>query len=274
MMRAWGLIARRRHSRIKRSSHVFLCVGHNAVHFFTSGQKPFAPPAAEQEPMEDQPVALPASEPSSSFAAARTASPEADDADEAYVSLDDGDEPQPEKSVSQPAFVAPPTRSAELFRIDRWHVRDIGPRGMSLACDAGIGSHLRVGDLVGLQQVNAMGRWNVAVVRWLKTPEPDTLEIGIELLGADVRPAAVRSVATASRKASNFVQAIWVPAIESLHQPPTLLMPRGVSQTDADLELIIESEPLRRVRVLKRSERSNAFEQIVFAEVVQEEALG
>src|SRR5204863_14109 len=42
MSRALGEGARRRYARRQRSSNVFVCVGLSAVHFFATGQRPFA----------------------------------------------------------------------------------------------------------------------------------------------------------------------------------------------------------------------------------------
>ena len=282
MMRAWGLIARRRFSRIKRSSYVFLCVGVNAVHFFAAGQKPFESPEAPKRTGETDTGALPVNESETVEPAITSDAPlptddrtdeelsEQDGSSTQYVALDD-EAPKPAHASPRRKFPTTPSRSVELYRIDRWQVRDISPRGMSLACYGGTGGHLRIGDLVGLQQINAMGRWNIAVVRWLKTPDPETLEIGVELLGADVRAGAARTrTAVGTSELPDFVPSLWVPPIESLHQPATLLIPRGVAQPPNDIELAIESEPIKRVRILKSGERSNSFEQVVFADVSQE----
>lgn len=278
MMRAWGLIARRRHSRIKRSSYVFLCVGINAVHFFASGQKPFVAPNSSPAVTTEEPGVSPAEdikEPGATTAS-ELAAPTTDEPlqeNEQYVALDEEEVPEKPKSEKRNVFPAPAARGGELYRIDRWQVRDISPRGMALACFGGMTGHLRVGDLIGLQQINAMGRWNVAVVRWLKTPDPETLEMGVELLGADVRASAVLpKIPAGTSEVMSFTQALWVPAIESLHQPPTLLMAKGIVQPEVDLELAIESDPVKPVRVLQRGEHSNSFEQVVFADVAHEDA--
>jgi len=274
MMRAWGLIARRRHSRIKRSSYVFLCVGINAVHFFASGQKPFVAPGASM-PIDGEtnpaPMQVVAGESEAESHAPPVPGPDTFDGEQ-YVALDDEPPPLVSTSPKRSIFTAPTNRSGELYRIDRWQVRDISPRGMALACYGGTGGHLRIGDIVGLQQINAMGRWNVAVVRWLKTPDPETLEMGVELLGADVRAGAVAAHGADPSAPADYVQALWVPAIETLHQPSTLLLPRGIAQTDSDLNLAIESEPAKSVRVLQRGEKSSSFEQVVFADVAVETA--
>jgi hypothetical protein len=47
MQRSWGQVLRRQYSRIQRGGPAFVCAGIPALHFFASGQKPFAPPVVE-----------------------------------------------------------------------------------------------------------------------------------------------------------------------------------------------------------------------------------
>jgi hypothetical protein len=264
MSRAWGTVARRRHARMKRHGYLFLCTGLNALHFFSSGQKPFAQPfTPADEGAADHPV-LPEDtvpDPGSS----ETAEPETD---ETYVSLD---EPADTRAPAAPKTVAAsserPAVPREFYRIDRWQIQDIGPQGMLLTCEGEAAAHVRVGDIIGVQQVNAIGRWSAAVVRWLKNTGPGRIEMGIEMLAPDVKPVAVRSAESPEIHVPGYAQAMMLPAVEAAHRPASLLVARGLYQPQRDLLLLEDGAPARRIRPLKLLERTGSFEQVVIAEV-------
>ena len=51
MIKFWGLTPQRKFARTKTRGHMSLCMGINALHFFSSGRKPFTPPQDEVEQM-------------------------------------------------------------------------------------------------------------------------------------------------------------------------------------------------------------------------------
>lgn len=239
LLRVWGLPARRRHSRLRRHDRYFVCHGIAAVHFFASGQRPFSPGVFGSEPLE-----VPAPRPATDMPFGRE--PAAGSG--------------PETSATS---AAAPLRAS--YRVERWQVRDIGPQGLLFVREGQAGAAVRVGEILGIQQEPDPERWSAAVVRWLRSPEPDQLEVGVEVLAPGVQPVAVRSAA-AARAPRPYVQALWLPAQPRLHRPARLLVPAGVCPPAHDLELI-DAERRRRVRVLKRLERSGAFELLVVADV-------
>jgi hypothetical protein len=239
LLRVWGLPARRRHARLRRRDQYFVCHGIPAVHFFASGQRPFSPGAFGGEPLE-----APAPRPVSDMPFGRERATGSG----------------METSVTS---VAAPVR--ESYRVERWQVRDISPQGLLFARVGRAGAPVRVGEILGIQQEPDPERWSAAVVRWLRSPEPDQLEVGVELLAPGVRPVAVRSAGPALAPRP-YVRALWLPAQPRLRRPARLLVPAGVCQPAHDL-VLLDGESRRRVRVLKLIERSGAFEQLVVADV-------
>jgi hypothetical protein len=256
MLRAWGQFARRRHTRIKRSSPVFLCAGLPALHFFASGQKPFAPPSAQREAAEER-LVLPAHLDRDIVEEARR--------DEALIALDQpGHGASAEKHATGPQ---PSLISAEAFRIDRWQIKDAAPRGLQLLRRGEARTYVRVGDVVGVQQIDEIGRWSAGVVRWMKSPAADSILMGIELLAADVTPAVVASLRQPARK---FQPAMVLPAIEALRRPVSLLVPRGLFAPGHDVLLAQDDAGARTVRLLQRLEYTGIIEVFVFADVLSQ----
>ncbi|GAB4509885.1 MAG: cyclic-di-GMP receptor FimW [Sulfuricaulis sp.] len=258
MMRSWGQLPRRQYSRIQRSGPAFVCAGIPALHFFASGQKPFVSPAvpARKDTSDDR-IILPSH--IEEDVARETK------ADEDFIALDElvaGPMPQVE-----PRDIT--VSSGEGFRVDRWQIKDAAPKGLQLVRFGSSHTYVRVGDVVGVQQMDEIGRWSAGVVRWMKSPEADSLEMGIELLASGVKPVAVTVVRGTG--ASDYQPALLLPAIEALRRPATLLLPRGVYAPGSNLLLAEEAEAIRTVRLLQRLEYTNVFELLVFADVIPEQ---
>lgn len=260
MLRSWGLIPRRQYSRIQRSGPVFMCAGIQALHFFTSGQKPFSPPVMEDRgDIADDRLILPARIEQD---IAREA-----DRDEDFIALD---EPVGPRETSSPAEASESSMaSSGAYRVDCWQIKDAGPKGLQLVRQGSSHTYVRVGDVIGIQQMDEIGRWSVAVVRWMKSPVANNLEIGVELLASDAKPVAVAPVRTASER--EYQPALLLPAIETLHRPATLLLPRGAFASGSNLA-VVEAAGVRTVRLLQRLEHTNVFELNVFADMLAESA--
>ncbi len=254
LVRAWALVPRRQHARLKRQGSVFLCAGLGAVHFFVNGQKPFALPPAAGGPAPDAPAFLPPPV---------GAQEERDtDADEVYIALD---EPSAAEAASG-AAARVGTAAADLYRVDRWQVRDLSARGLLLARAGAALAHVRVGEPLGIQRSNDIGHWSIGVVRWMKNADAASLELGVELLAPHAKPVALWPVHARAR-AENQVLALWLAPLEAMHRPATLLVARGVFRRDQDFLLYDGDSPAQPVRLLKQLERTGSYEQVLFAPI-------
>ena len=240
MIRFWGLKMRRQYSRTKKQGGLSICVGINALHFFNSGQKPFALSApttieaVDAMDMDDPP------------------------ADKTDVDLDAIGQKMPFKME----FSA---NTQELFRIDQWQIKDESAGGLLLerSKESG-GIYVRVGDLLGIQD-KASEQWRIGLVRWLKNPEASTVEMGVEMLAPWAEPVAVKTSAPAYQT-GQFMPALLLPAIAFLRRPATLLTAWGTYQPGSDIYLTQKETETRLVHLAKLLERTGSFEHIVFTE--------
>lgn len=244
MTRALGESARRRYTRRQRSTNVFICVGLNAIHFFANGQRTFTS-YLHTFPWLDR------------------SDPSKDGLDTAFVELDEDDVKREQAPVTLGDALA--SLPADSHRVDRWQLRDIGPQGMALARYGDAVTPTRVGELIGVQQPSDLGHWRAAVIRWVKSPETNSVEVGVELLAAGVTPIAARSISGA-----NVYPGLLLSAAEVMHRPATLIVPRGACHVGEELELIEEGAETRRVRILRLVERTGAFEQVVYADTMRD----
>lgn len=232
---AWGLTPRRRYQRLRRNSYISVCVGIPALYFFANGQKPLS--VADVDATNTD-AALSADS-------------------EGYVALDD--------APPLPPTALPPAASGKVmtsYRLDRWHLRDANAQGMLLARYSDSTVSARVGDLLGLHQPGMTG-WTAAVVRWLKSPEGQSLELGVEVLASASIPVAVRAdIATAA-----FVSALLLPSTTTPRRPVSLLLPRGDFAAVQRLHLLEPGRPARLVAPVQLLERSVAYDRVTFVEM-------
>ncbi len=254
MIKFWGLTPQRKFARTKIRGHMSLCMGINALHFFSSGRKPFTPP-------RDEVSQEPTTEPAAPQAAA--GDNKADTADTEVIDL-----AVIAQKTELPKWLAGAKLSTpESFPVDRWRLQDESARGLLLMREGEMAGQVRVGDVLGMQGGHDTSAWHIGVIRWIKSPEPRRVEMGVERLAPKVTPVAVRSAASASAPRARYTQALLLPAMPVLQRPATLLIPRGLYEASRNLQLVTGSELPRAVRVLKLLERTASFDLIVFAEV-------
>lgn len=233
MLKFWGLSARRQFSRrAKRDAQLSVCAGLKALHFFSDGQRPFAPPEPAGLSLDAEPVI--------DMEGSRTRALDFDSA------ISEGPE--------------------ENFRIERWRIRDESAAGLSLLHLGEEGVAMRVGDLLGLYNEDS-GQWRVGLARWLKNPEMATLEMGVEMLAPSARPVAIKPATADNKAKAVYSHALLLPGVEALRQPLSLIVARGAYQSGQELWLADGQGEPRRIYPLTVIERSASFEQIAFAEV-------
>jgi hypothetical protein len=242
LQRVYAQTATRRHSRIKRHETVMICAGIGALHFFLSGQKPFALAATTSALTSagGEDVTVDVSPPGV--------------ADEDYVALD---EPAAARASGAPA-------APESFRIDRWHVRDVSPQGLLITQEEESGVRFRIGDVLGIQRTSLPGHWSVGLVRWFRAHGEKGIEVGVELAAPDAQPASVRPVDESQVPSP----ALLLPPVDAVHRPATLLVARGAIHVGKDCFLASTERGTRRVRPLDSLEHTNAVEQFVIGDVI------
>lgn len=249
MIKFWGLTPQRKYARTKTRGHMLLCTGINALHFFSSGRRPFTPP---QDETKREATTAPA-------AMAQKSDGAATDMTDAAVAV--------AKTELPKWLVGAKLPTPESFPVDRWRLQDESARGLLLLREGEVAGQVRVGDVLGMQGGHDTSAWHIGVIRWIKSPEPKRVEMGVERLAPKVTPVAVRFAASASGSATRYSQALLLPAMPVLQRPATLLIARGLYEAGRNLQLVVGSEPPRVLRVLKLLERTASFDLIVFAEV-------
>lgn len=242
MGRLWGLSIRRQSNRSPKDGEVSVCVGINAGHFFVSGHRPFTPPLI---PEDEIPVA------------------------DAYIDMavlagENGDGEGAQQIEEAPApFELETWQARDEYQVYQWQTKDESAGGLALERKGDFAVRMRVGDLLAIRH-QGLDVWRVGVVRWLRSPESDALELGVQLLAPSVRAVAVRRVPSAMDKRPRYMQALLLPANKALQHPATVIVPRGLYLAGRELWLADDGAEPVRVRLLQLVDRTGTYEQIVF----------
>lgn len=107
------------------------------------------------------------------------------------------------------------------YESSRWSILNESAGGMALTQVSDIHPQLRAGEIIGLKAEGSL-RWNIAVVRWVKTNERNRLDLGIQMVAPYATAAALRTSA-----ATAFQPVLLLPEIPLFKQPPCVVAPRG-----------------------------------------------
>ncbi|MCS3903896.1 hypothetical protein J2T55_001928 [Methylohalomonas lacus] len=85
-------------------------------------------------------------------------------------------------------------RSGNYFALETWDLINKSAGGCALEHQQRPAYSVRVGDLLGLRltETDAGAYWRLGIIRWLRIEAATTYRIGVQLLGTDCQPVALR----------------------------------------------------------------------------------
>jgi hypothetical protein len=153
-------------------------------------------------------------------------------------------------------------KSASDFEYTPWDIYDESAGGMSLGKTSGVlHRRVRVGDLIATRS----GRddaWTISAVRWLKSANPSSVEIGTQRLAPSAVPVVVKIVSDTNEE-SDFLPALLLPPIPALKEPLTLVAPRNVFRPERVIYMD-DGTRLHRLIAHRLIDVTNGFERIAF----------
>lgn len=162
--------------------------------------------------------------------------------------------------------------SLEEAELSQWMITNESPDGYALMHLHGKSGRLRVGDLIGLRpdtgSTDGNGtaspkpeRWQIGLVRWALSENPEHIEIGLQILAPEATPALLAIPGAPNR--SGHTSALILPELPPLRQSPVLVVPAGaIEDQHSKLLLLIEKHNLeiREVRAQDASEQTGQVE--------------
>lgn len=148
------------------------------------------------------------------------------------------------------------------FAPSRWLIVNESAGGLALRGMFETLPRLRPGEVIGLK-ADGGGEWNIAVVRWAQSGQPNKLEIGGQLLAPRAAPARIKPAIAGT--AATFQDALLLPEIPLLKQPETLLAPRGTFGPQRELALELGDNAVQFVRAARLVEQTTCFDRFEFS---------
>lgn len=226
---AWGIAPKRRSYRSQNSGNYDLAIGLGTANYYVNGEKDF-------ECISDDPAHYQQQILTGSFGA--------------------------QKAISST------TRQQDLAQQTAISI-DRSDRGIRLSLDTTEHENLRIriGSILVVKRA-ATGReetWSVAIVRWMRQ-EQTLLDVGLELVGDDLEPVAVKPVSANSNEEEQFRPSILVPAQPELDRGQSLITPPGIFRNQRNL-FLDNGEMLLMIRTTRMRERSRDYEWFEYEEL-------
>lgn len=105
-----------------------------------------------------------------------------------------------------------------------WMVQNESPGGFSIMRVAGSASGLSAGMALGLRR-EGFANWAICVVRWIRSEQPDQVELGLQLVAQTAIPVRVAFRSGISAKAP--VRALVLPPLAAVRRHQAVLAPAG-----------------------------------------------
>lgn len=147
------------------------------------------------------------------------------------------------------------------FAAETWQLQDESAGGMALDKKGLIRAPVRVGDLIGCRGADET-EWTIAAVRWVKSANPSSVEIGTERLAPGAR-AVVIAFAPDEDSESGFHPALLLPKMPALKRLQSLVAQRGIYRPGRSL-YIDDGFRLYRIEAGQLVEITSAFERFQY----------
>lgn len=120
--------------------------------------------------------------------------------------------------------------------LEVWEVRDESVLGFGLMRHPGKGAQIWHKRLLALRPFDSK-QYVAGVIRWMNFDSDNELIIGVRLFAGIPSAVMVRLCAAGAEAPSGFLKAFLLRELASLQEPPTLILPAGLYQEGAKLEL-------------------------------------
>lgn len=234
LISSWGVIPKRSFSRTqKKGTFVDVAIGVRAINHWLNGGREFILSSDFVGPMPQ--VRIPAGG--------------------KYFTIEDSNQ---SGSENQTVEIDP-----ELI-FASWSVVDESAGGLAIAKDQVKHQQIRVGDLIAVRSPDS-GFWEVSSIRWVKTSESGSLEIGMKRISPIARPVLVKMIGK-DQVETDFMPAISVPELKALKQKQGLLTHKGLFKPAQEL-FFDDGYRLIKLRTTKLIESTPVFEYFEYDEI-------
>ncbi|VAW73867.1 DnaK-related protein, partial [hydrothermal vent metagenome] len=266
LMLAWGVMPKRRFSRVRDHSEIITAVGLSSVHYFVSGEAAFNESAMSSEYSTQLGIAPEPDFSNSVQFKARNIHEDSGKLPDVWE-MDYQLESQAKPSTAEIAVA----RTAAGMHIDtshktqNWKMINVSAGGYCLLWDNPEATRAQVGELLGIREQSDPDtfHWRLGVIRWLKSVEKRGLELGIQMLSPSTVGIAARADTKGRHKSGDFTRGLLLPEIASIQQCSTLLLPSPPFRSNDTAIINCHGKDIR-VQLTKLVENTGSFAQFQF----------
>ncbi|MFQ5642190.1 MAG: hypothetical protein ACE5FQ_00665 [Thiogranum sp.] len=267
LMLAWGVMPKRRFSRVKDHSQVVVAMGLSSIHYFVSGEVAFND-ASITHNCHNELGTEHRNKPLLNHArfdakTSRDREGRLPDVWEMDYTLE-GD-PRPSSMEDAVARAATGMQIDTSHCSQSWKMVNVSAGGYCLLWDNPETTRAQVGELLGIREESDPDtfHWRLGVIRWLKYTDKRGLDLGVQMLS----PGAVGIAAQLDKKSKvreeDYTRGLLLPEIASLQQPATLLLPSPPFKPGDTAIANCHGKDVR-VKLTKLVENTGSFAQFQF----------
>jgi len=254
---SWEMRQDRRFARNAQPNNITMAAGLSACHHFISAMAPFTPEEDELA-LRDFGAADDDDSPAPRPPAARPAQSDGDVWERVYAKA-------PEPTAQRPsASREPHSRETVQYPTNPWQQRNAGGGGLAVFCVNDCRASVRVGELVTYKSNPTVSSelWHVGVIRWLRTPDFASVELGIMALPEQARAVATRAL-RGTGSGGDYARSLLVSHIDKAQVVDALITPPTIYD-EGTLLLVNLGDRMLRVKLVELVEATRTFARFHF----------
>ncbi len=266
LMLAWGVMPKRRYSRVRDHSQVIAAMGLSSIHYFVSGEVAFNDGTVDQECSTELGITSGPQFKEPARYNARTISEDAGKLPDVWeMNYTIEGDAKPSSTEMAVARAAAGMQIDTSHQTRNWKMVNVSAGGYCLLWDNPETTRAQVGELLGIREQSDPDtfHWRLGVIRWLKFVEKRGLELGVQMLSPGAVGVAARMDIEARRRNEDFTRGLLLPEIASIQQRSTLLLPSPPFRLNDTAIVNCHGKDVR-VRLTKLVENTGSFAQFQF----------
>ncbi len=266
LMLAWGVMPKRRYSRVRDHSQVVAAMGLSSIHYFVSGEAAFNDSAVSQDCSAELGITPgPHLEEPAQYDA-RAISEETGNLPDVWeMKYTIEGKAKPSSTEMAVARAAAGMQIDTSHQTQNWKMVNVSAGGYCLLWDNHDTTRAQVGELLGIREQSDPDtfHWRLGVIRWLKSVDKRGLELGVQMLSPGAVGVAARMDLKNRSRSEDFTRGLLLPEIASIQQRATLLLPSPPFKLNDTAIINCHGRDVR-VRLTKLVENTGSFAQFQF----------
>jgi len=134
-----------------------------------------------------------------------------------------------------------------------WMITNESPDGYAAMLISGRAASVSAGDVAALR-IGGAENWQLCIIRWIHSVNPEHLELGLQMLATHVIPASV-ATPNSSNKQSFQQAALLLPSLPSVQEHEAIVLPSGTPAGTGSTFILVTEQNIVSVREIRLGQR-------------------